>query len=213
VTVNPAPHWSLAASYGYLKSPEELHPDENQHRLGASVLYTRRIAREGNWAAALVYGANKHTAPDQTSQGFEHSVLLETNIQLDDWNSVFGCVEWVQKSAEELVVPGADSQAHFNVSGLVLGYVREVVQYGGAGLGLGVRGSVDVVPEGLKATYGTRTPAGLAVYLRLRPTVMSMAVQTDEMNHEMAPHDSMPGMQMPTQSPDASQHGQPGRAK
>jgi hypothetical protein len=175
VTVNPAPHWSLAASYGYLKSPEELHPDENQHRLGASILYTRRIARDGDWAAALVYGANKHTAPDRPSQGFEHSVLLETNLQLDDWNSIFGRVEWVQKSAEELVVPGADPEAHFNMSGLVLGYVREVVQYGGASLGLGVRGSLNFVPEGLKATYGTRTPAGLSVYARLRPTLLQRA--------------------------------------
>jgi hypothetical protein len=197
VTVNPAPHWSLAASYGYLKSPEELHPDENQHRLGASVLYTWHRRRGGDGAAALVYGANKHTAPDQPSQGFEHSILLETNVQLDARNSVFGRVEWVQKSAEELVVPAADPEARFNVSGLVVGYVREVVQYGGASLGVGVRGSLDIVPAGLKASYGTRTPGGLAVYLRLRPAVMDMAVQTDQMNHAMAPDDSMPERKLP----------------
>lgn len=179
VTVTPAPHWSLAASYGYLKTPEELHPNENQHRLGASVLYIRRIARGGDWASSLVYGANKHTTPGSLSQGFEHSVLLETNAQLDDQNSIFGRAEWVQKNAEELVMPGANPGAHFNVSGLVLGYIREVVQYGGASLGLGVRGSVDFVPEGLRGTYGTRTPAGIAIYLRLRPTVMTMAHEMD----------------------------------
>jgi hypothetical protein len=81
----------------------------------------------------------------------------------------------VQKSAEELVVPGADPGAHFNVSALVLGYVREVVQYGGASLGLGVRGSVDFVPGGLEATYGTRTPAGIVLYARLRPTLLQRA--------------------------------------
>jgi hypothetical protein len=175
VTVNPTPHWSLAASYGYLKSPEELHPEENQHRLSASVLYTRRIARDGDWASALVYGANRHTVPGETSQDFEHSVLLETNVQIDDRNSVFGRAEWVQKSAEELVIPDADPDARFNVSGLVLGYVREVAQYGGASLGLGVRTSVNLVPQALEATYGARTPSGIAIYARLRPTLLQRA--------------------------------------
>jgi hypothetical protein len=179
VTVNPAPHWSLAASYGYLNSPEELHPDENKHRLGASILYTRRIAQDGDWASALVYGANKHTAPEEPSTGLEQSVLLETNAQLDDRNSIFGRAEWVQKSAEELVMPGADPEARFNVSGLVLGYVREVAQYGGASLGVGIRGSVDFLPQGLKATYGTRTPAGIAVYARVRPTLLQRAHAED----------------------------------
>lgn len=179
VTVNPTSHWSLAASCGYLKSPEELHPNENQHRLGASVLYTRRIARDGDWASALVYGANKHTAPGQPSQGFEHSILVESNVQLDDRNSIFGRAEWTQKSAEELVVPAADPGARFNVSALVLGYVREVAEYGGASLGLGVRGSLDFLPEGPKAAYGTRTPAGIALYARLRPTLLQRAHAVD----------------------------------
>ncbi len=196
VTVNPAHHWSLAASYGYLKSPEELHPDEDQHRVGASILYTRRIARRGDWASALIYGANKHVTPGEPSQRFEHSVALESNAQLDDRNSFFGRAEWVQKSAEELVVPGAAPDAHFNVAALVLGYVREVVQYRGASLGLGVRGSIGAVPEGLRSAYGTRTPAGLALYARLRPTVLQRAHAADRgetpdgsMSHEGGMHD------------------------
>jgi hypothetical protein len=175
VTVNPGPDWSVAASYGFLHSPEELHPAENQHRLGASIQYTRRIARQSDWATALVYGANEHTGPDRPSRTFEHSVLLESNVQVDGRNSFFGRAEWTQKSAEELVIPGADPAARFDISSLVLGYVREVVQYEGASLGLGVRGSLGVVPETLEAAYGTRTPAGLAVYARLRPTLLQRA--------------------------------------
>jgi hypothetical protein len=175
VTVNPGPHWSVTASYGYLKSPEELRPDENQHRLSASVLYTRHIGQGSDWASALVYGANRHTVLGQSSRGFEHSLLLESNLELDERNSVFGRAEWVQKSAEELVITGADSEDRFDLSGLVLGYVREVMQYGGLGLGLGVRGSLDFVPKALEATYGTRTPTGIAVYARLRPTILQRA--------------------------------------
>jgi hypothetical protein len=175
LTLNPTPHWSVAASYGYFNSPEELHPDENQHRLGASILYTRRIGHEGDWSSALVYGANKHTSTGEPSTPFEHSLLAESNLQLDDRNSIFGRAEWTQKSAEELVVATADPETRFNVWALVLGYVREVVQYGGASLGIGVRGSLNFVPEGVKAAYGTRTPAGVALYARLRPALLQGA--------------------------------------
>jgi hypothetical protein len=186
LSVNPAPHWSLAASYGYLQSPEELHPDEDQHRLGASILHTRRIARDGDWATALVYGANRHTTPGEPSTGFEHSLLLETNLQLDDRNSFFGRAEWVQKSAEELVVPAADPEESFDLSGLVLGYVREVAEYGGASLGLGLRASLDFLPDALEGTYGTRTPAGLALYARLRPALLQRAHAEDRDRHPAA---------------------------
>ena len=60
LSVNPTAHWALSASYGYLKQPEALHPEENQHRLGASILHTVRMGRQGEWASAVVYGANKH---------------------------------------------------------------------------------------------------------------------------------------------------------
>jgi hypothetical protein len=183
VTVNPSPHWSVAASYGYLESPEELHPEENQHRLGASVLYTRPVARGGEWASAMVYGANKHTVPGVPSPGFAHSVLLETNLQVDDRNGLFGRVEWVQKSAEELVIPEADAEDLFDVSDLTLGYVREVAQRGGASLGLGVRGSLNFVPGRLEDTYGTRTPAGIALYARLRPAVFVRAHPEERGDH------------------------------
>jgi hypothetical protein len=179
LTVNPAHHWSMAASYGYLTSPEELHPNEDQHRLGVSVLYTRRIARQGDWATALVYGANKHTASGEPSGSFEHSLLLESNAQLDDRNSVFGRAEWVQKSAEELVVGAANPNERFNVSALVLGYVREFAEYRGASLGIGVRGSLNFLPAGLRSAYGTRTPVGLALYARLRPSLLQRAHAQD----------------------------------
>ncbi|HSE66792.1 MAG TPA: hypothetical protein VLB12_07385, partial [Gemmatimonadales bacterium] len=123
----------------------------------------------------------------EPSQGFAHSVLLETNLEFDDRNSAFGRVEWVQKSAEELVIAAANPEERFNVSAFVLGYVREVAQYGGASLGLGVRGSLDVVPEELKATYGTRTPAGIAVYARLRPALLQR-VHAEDRGEQMPHH-------------------------
>ena len=179
LTVNPTSHWSLAASYGYLHSPEALHPEENQHRLGASISYTRELGQAGDWATAVVYGANKHTAPGEPSHSFEHSALIESNAELDDRNSVFGRVEWVQKDAEELVIPTAATDTRYNVSSMALGYVREMAQYAGASLGLGVRGSLNFLPEALKPTYGTRTPVGIAVYARVRPSTLLRAHAAD----------------------------------
>jgi hypothetical protein len=208
LTVNPTSHWSLAASYGYLRSPEALHPDENQHRLGASILYARQLGQGVDWATALVYGANKHTAPGEPSHSFEHSALVETSVQLDERNSVFGRVEWVQKNAEELVITSADPDTRYNVSSVALGYVREVAQYAGASLGLGVRGSVNFLPEALKATYGTRTPAGIAAYARLRPSAMQRST-TEEHDHG---HGGME-MEMPHRHPNEQVSSLGGQAR
>jgi hypothetical protein len=46
-----------------------------------------------------------------------------------------------------------------------------------------VRGALNVIPAGLEATYGTRTPAGFAVYLRLRPAPMHMDNGMGGMDH------------------------------
>src|SRR6266513_4109871 len=55
----------------------------------------------------------------------------------------------------------------------------------GLAAGLGVRGSVNFVPSSLNAVYGSRTPAGVAIYLRLQP------VGAREGGMKM---DGMPGM-------------------
>jgi hypothetical protein len=178
VTINPGSEWSVAASYGYLHSPEELHPDESQHRLSASVLHTTRMGR-AELSSALVYGANRHVVSGQPSRAFEHSLALESDAQLDDRNSFFGRLEWVQKAAEELVIPSAAPERTFSVSSLALGYVREVLDYQGASLGLGVRGALTLLPDDLEPTYGSRTPVGIAVYARLRPSQLQRAHAAD----------------------------------
>jgi hypothetical protein len=81
-------------------------------------------------------------------------------------------LEWVQKTAEELVIPTAAPERKFDIASLTLGYVRELLDYEGASLGLGVRGSLSVLPHALEPTYGTRAPLGLAVYARLRPSLL-----------------------------------------
>ncbi len=189
LTVNPDPHWSLAASYGYLASPEELHPEESQHRLSASVLHDRTFRKNGDFATSLIWGANKYSGVS----GLSNSVLAETNLDLDGTNTIFGRAEFVQKTAGDLLVEGVPPTTTYNVGSLVLGYIREISKFTGGSIGLGARGSLDLIPRSLEPAYGTRTPGGFTVFLRFRPSRMHMAGMstTAPAGHEMK---GMPGM-------------------
>lgn len=173
LTLNPTGRLSVSGWYGHLESPEALHPDDPVDRYGASILYGGNGWRGGHWASGVVWGANRAHGRVQ------HSVLVESNLEVGSRTSLFGRVEQVTKSAEELVLPGFDEEAEYDLRSLVLGAVREVASLPGTSLGLGVRGSVNFVPSELEPTYGTRTPKGIAVFLRLRPRRMVM-----EMTHE-----------------------------
>jgi hypothetical protein len=184
LSVNPTAHWGLSASYGYLKHPEALHPDQNQHRLGASVLHTVRLGRQGEWASALVYGANKHVEPSGVTGPWEHSIMAESNLQLDRANSVYGRAEYVHKSGEELSLSDPLSAEDYDIGNLSLGYIREFAGYRGATFGLGARAAINLIPDALEEVYGSRAPLGVAVFLRVRPGLLEGAHAADpEMHH------------------------------
>ena len=189
LSATPTPHWAASVSYGYLKQPEGLEPDEDQRRLSASVLHTVSLGRDGEWASALVYGGNKHLAPDGgETGGWEHSLIAESNLQLDGANTIFGRVEYVRKSAEDLVVESAGPEAEFDIVTLSLGYIREFAAFQGATLGLGARGAVNFIPASLEGAYGSRTPAGLALFVRLRPVLFERAHARDADLHSARSH-------------------------
>jgi hypothetical protein len=108
-------------------------------------------------------------------------VLLESEAVMDRTNTVFGRAEWIQKSAEDLVLDspatGFASDRLFNVGALSLGYIREFAQWPGATFGLGLMGTANVVPRALESVYGSRVPLGGLIFLRFRP------VHSGEMEH------------------------------
>jgi hypothetical protein len=115
---------------------------------------------------------------------WEHSVIAESNLQLDKTNSVFGRMEYVRKSGEELSLPDPLRTEEFDIGTLSLGYVREFARYRGATLGIGARGAINLIPESLDDVYGSRTPVGLAIFLRVRPGLLEAAHTMDpEMHH------------------------------
>lgn len=173
LTVNPSGRLSVAGWYGYLPSPEALHPGEQVHRYGASVLYGGRGIAGGSWASTLLWGANEHAGLA------ENSVLAETNLEIGEKNAVFARGEYVRKSAQDLVLPNFAPDRQFEIDALGAGYVREVLSIPGGSIGIGGLVSVNFIPRPLVPFYGTRTPAGLDVYLRVRPKRMATGAMND----------------------------------
>jgi len=163
--INPAPAWSLSASYGYLKSPEQLAPTVAQHRLGASVLFDRPFNGGGEWSSALVYGANLYSDSKQLS----NSADLETTLDIDGKNSLFGRLEYVNKDAYDLALGPMPPGGRFNVGSVTAGYTRSLARAAGIAVGVGGVVTLDAMPSALASYYGTRTPSGLGVFLRFRP--------------------------------------------
>jgi hypothetical protein len=155
LTVNPNDHWSIAGSAAYI----DPHEHEPLHRLELSAL---RVS--GGWSTSFIWGAN---VPTDTRRVL-NTALVETNIELDARNAVFGRVEYVTRTAEELALVGSIS-SEVEVGSLALGYARRVGVLRGVGAWLGGRGNVDVMPEQLRLFYGSRTPAGFLVYLHIKP--------------------------------------------
>ena len=111
-------------------------------------------------------------------------MLLETSVNFDGANTVFARAEYVDKSAADLNIPVAPL-GRFGIGSVVLGYVRDVWSGNGPlALGLGAAGIGNLIPRSLTPYYGTRTPGGFAIFLRLR-------VEGEKMTGAMA---GMPGM-------------------
>jgi hypothetical protein len=184
LSYNPSANWSFTTGYGFLKSPEALAPNESVHRLTASAMYGTKLGRDGQWATTAAWGANKNSAHPDLSNG----ALIESEAILDRSNTLIGRAEYVQKSAEDLVldVPPLSfaPDRQFAVSSMSVGYIREVVRLHGATLGLGAMGTLNMVPRALETAYGSRTPKGGVIFVRLRPF------------HAAAPMTGMPAIKM-----------------
>jgi hypothetical protein len=156
---NPASDWSFQASYGYLKAPEQLEPDVDQHRITASAIYNRKL-EHGNWQTTLAWGEN-NLAPGPTLDAF----LLESALSWDR-HTLFARAENDEKS--ELFPPA--SLLHggaFRVSTLSLGYVYDIPVAEHLSLGLGGLGSFYDLPATLAPAYGN-SPVSYILFTRVK---------------------------------------------
>ena len=156
---NPTPNWALQASYGVIRSPEQLEPGVDQHRITASATYNRPLAG-GDWQTTLAWGRNDDS-PGHTLD----AVLLESAVSLGR-HTVFARLEDVQKD-EFFEAPDPLAGRVFRVGEASLGYVYDLPLAKHAALGVGAMGAVNFVPDALKPAYGSN-PLGWMPFVRLK---------------------------------------------
>ncbi|MDO7854448.1 hypothetical protein [Hymenobacter convexus] len=182
---NPSRSLALQVSRAFIKSPEDLHPDDNVTRTTASVLHSRTWGERRYLASALVWGLN------EAHGGKEHAVLAETNLTLGR-PTFYGRYEFVQKDSEELnfyatAAYGVPLDEVFNIHAITLGTSYRLATLGGARgpeLSLGGQLTGYFIPRNLQydriGDFGTlgpgygKLPLSASVYLRLTAPWMSM---------------------------------------
>ena len=156
---NPSPNWALQVSTGFIKSPEQLEPAVNQHRITASASYNQPFDN-GNWQTTFAWGRNDN----HPGHGLD-AFLLESAVA---WNrdTVFARIENAAKD-ELIQPPGPLAGTIFKVSSVSLGYVHDFAMADHLALGLGAMGTIDVLPAALKPIYGS-SPLSTMLFTRIK---------------------------------------------
>jgi hypothetical protein len=154
ITWNPDPHWSLQASWGFLKSPEELDPLVNETRLTASATYVLPLGEDSSLAATLAFGRKQ-----LTGGAHENAWLAEAEYKPGDLWTVFARAESVETGE---LAPGPIR----TVGEATLGAIRDfrVVRHLKAGLGAAY--TIDFAPAALTSTYAN-DPRGAILFARI----------------------------------------------
>jgi hypothetical protein len=100
------------------------------------------------------------------------ALLLESNLNLDGANVVFGRAEYVRKNGADLAVQPAGTV--FDLGAISLGYLRNFELWNAVGIAPGAMLTVDFVDRRLDSFYHSQTPVGLVGFVRIRPAMMHM---------------------------------------
>ena len=161
LTWNPTPEWSAQVSSGYLKSPEELHPEEHLRRTTASIIHLTKLRDGSHLATTFGWGRNDH---GEATNAF----LIEPSYMTETY-TVFARAEYVQKTGGELGLLPDDRK--IAVKQFTVGASHELVKDRPWQLALGGSVTYTVKPDDLDAVYGDN-PIGVWLFLRLRPAAM-----------------------------------------
>ncbi len=155
-TWSPSAAWAVEISHAFLKSPEQLEPDNNERRTVASVQYAK-----GGLATTFAFSA-KDKGPGRTLTAW----LAEANWNITRHHSIFGRAENV---ANDELFPDAASPLHgqrFRVGKIEGGYAYRLPLAGPVGIALGGSVAGYVYPAALDAAYG-QSPVSYTLFAKL----------------------------------------------
>lgn len=167
LSFNPSSNWALQVSHGFLKSPEELHPGENIFRTTASATFSKLITETSHLNAVLLWGINK--SPDHDG---ENALMLESSWSRNKL-AIHGRYEYVQKSAEELVLEETFEEAVFPVNAITLGFNYDILNIGKFMFAGGSQFTLFSSDSRLNNLYGNN-PMAIEIFLRIFPSIMKM---------------------------------------
>lgn len=166
----PSDRWAVQVSAGRLNEAE-VHevdgPRIDVSRVTASATYHRPLTQTGIWATTIAWGRNREGG--EATGAF----LAETSLSLRDRDVIYARLEVAEKTGGDLVLPEDLEEESFTVGKLGLGYVRMLGPVGGLVPGLGAGVTVSRVPDDLESFYGSTTPTGVQLFVRLRPSSMT----------------------------------------
>jgi hypothetical protein len=179
VTANPIGALSLSAWGGYLFDHDPLDRGLGMQRYGASLLTSTAGVGGGSWSNTVMWGLDVHhhgarahvhdaNAPVPTHHEGA-SGLFESTLEVGRRDALFVRLEQVQKTGDDLGFLADDLTQSFTIREIAGGATHELASARGLSLDAGARASVELLPATLALTYRTRHPAGVDVYLRLRP--------------------------------------------
>ncbi len=160
---NPSPDWSFQASWGYLRSPEELTPDINENRTTASASYNLPFGDGDNWATTFAWG-RKDDRPGQSLDGF----MLESEIVLYQTHTLFTRLERVGED-ELFLAPSPLAGRTTTVGKASLGYIYDVPVADHLTFGVGGVVSRYDYPAALDRAYGAN-PTSFMIFIRAKLT-------------------------------------------
>src|SRR5216683_1394593 len=167
LTLQPGKNWSGQFSYGRIKSPEALFPNEDQERMTSSIQYNQPL-HEGNWTSTALWGRTRSLRDNSIF----NSYALESTVRFRVRNYAWTRIENVDRSNELILgenplAPNFQEQPIGRVQAYTFGYDRDVDLIPHVASALGVQVTAYGVGGRLKPTYGSR-PAGVVVFLRIR---------------------------------------------
>jgi hypothetical protein len=177
---NPNEYLALQFSQAVITSPEILNPEENINRTTAAITGHLPFTGTNRYlASTAVWGSNR------SEIAVEHSILVESNLQLDR-PAIYFRYEWVQKSAHELQLAQYNEAYIFNIQAITLGANYVFLRAAGNQFAFGGQLTLFSASQ-LKEIYGDK-PVSVEVYLRIYPSIMHMHHRMGHTNKKAAHH-------------------------